>query len=80
VEPGRIGTDFRDRDLTTVTFRHRAIPSEGQGPGDASWRYVMWHILEDGTTPEHRAAAALHRLATADPRTYGGAGRPSGPS
>ncbi|WP_406159461.1 hypothetical protein OG298_19775 [Streptomyces sp. NBC_01005] len=74
VEPGWIGTDFRDRDRTVVTLGHRAGPSAGQGEEDAHRQHLVWHVPDDGTTPEHRAAAALHRLATVDPRTYGGGG------
>lgn len=74
VEQGWIGTDFRDRDRTVVTLAHRAGPSAGQGAEDAHRQQLVWHIPDDGTTPEHRAAAALHRLATVDPRTYGGGG------
>ncbi|WP_406530401.1 hypothetical protein [Streptomyces sp. I8-5] len=74
VEQGWIGTDFRDRDRTVVTLAHRAGPSAGQGAEDAHRQHLVWHVPDDGTTPEHRAAAALHRLATVDPRTYGGGG------
>lgn len=48
---------------------------------DAPWQHYMWHIPEGGTPPEDRAAAVLHRLATEDPRTYGGGtGRGQGPA
>ncbi|MEV5198674.1 hypothetical protein [Streptomyces sp. NPDC053720] len=71
-EPVWIGTVFRDRDRTAVSLRCRARPAAGQSGEDAPWQYVMWHIPEDGTAPEDRAAAALRRLAAVDPRTYGG--------
>ncbi|MFE2929055.1 hypothetical protein [Streptomyces sp. NPDC059278] len=82
VEQGWIGTDFRDRDRTVVNLAHRAGPSSGPGAEDTHRQHLVWHIPDDGTSPEHRAAAALHRLATADPRTYGGggAGRSARPS
>ncbi|WP_326766850.1 hypothetical protein OG978_21960 [Streptomyces sp. NBC_01591] len=51
---------------------YRAASAAGQSGEDAPWQHFMWHIPEDGTAPEDRAAAALHHLATVDPRTYGG--------
>lgn len=57
------GTDFRDPDRTALCLRYEGA--------DGSPKYRMWHIPEDGTPPEDRAADALHRLATVDPRTYG---------
>ncbi|MFE7108252.1 hypothetical protein ACFU98_23640 [Streptomyces sp. NPDC057575] len=75
VEPWWVGADFRNRDLIAVSLRCRTGPAPGQdGEAEASWQYVMWHIPEDGTAPEDLAAAALQRLATVDPRTYGGDG------
>ncbi|MEU0626386.1 hypothetical protein [Streptomyces sp. NPDC005989] len=75
VEPWWVGTDFRNRDLVAVSLRCRTRPAPGQdGEAEAPWQYVMWHIPEDGTAPEDLAAAALQRLATVDPRTYGAGG------
>ncbi|MET9656865.1 hypothetical protein [Streptomyces sp. NPDC006510] len=75
VEPGWVGTDFRDRDLTAVSLAYRTGPAAGQS-GEDAWQYVMWYIPEDGTAPEDRAAAALHRLATGGPEDVRrGAGR-----
>lgn len=88
-EPYWIGTDFRNRDIVAVSLRCRARPAAGEngrdgkngengGDGEVGeevpWQYVMWHIPADGTAPEDLAAAALRRLATSDPRTYGGGG------
>ncbi|MDK0521042.1 hypothetical protein [Streptomyces sp. ML-6] len=72
-----ISSDFRDRDCTDVSLLYRTEPGSGQGPAtgqareEDSWQQRMWHIPDDGTSPEERAAAALRRLATEDPRTYG---------
>ncbi|WP_406501273.1 hypothetical protein OHA04_18755 [Streptomyces sp. NBC_01590] len=88
-EPYWIGTDFRNRDIVAVSLRCRARPAAGEngrdgkngengGDGEVGeevpWQYVMWHIPADGTAAEDLAAAALRRLATSDPRTYGGGG------
>lgn len=56
------GTSFRDPDRTVVYLRYAGE--------DGPPTYVEWGIPEDGTPPEERAADALNRLATADPRTY----------
>ncbi|GGV90032.1 hypothetical protein GCM10015535_45120 [Streptomyces gelaticus] len=74
-KPNWVGTDFRDRDLTAVSLLYRPDPGVVRSGEYTPWKHCMWYIPEDGTPPEDRAAAALHRLATADPRTYdGGAG------
>ncbi|MGC4951300.1 hypothetical protein ACLQ2N_34650 [Streptomyces sp. DT224] len=57
------GTAFRDPDQTLVSLLYDA--EEGHV------RQLLWHIPEDGTPPEDRAAAALRRLDEEDPRTYG---------
>ncbi|MBO0918475.1 hypothetical protein [Streptomyces laculatispora] len=54
---------IRDGDRTALSLLYAGE--------DGSSRHYLWHIPEDGTAPEERAAAALHRLATVDPRTYG---------
>ncbi|MFF9567773.1 hypothetical protein [Streptomyces sp. NPDC014685] len=78
-----IGDSYRDRDRTDISLMYRTEPDVGRKPdsgkgpdsGQAreedSWRQCMWHIPDDGTSPEERAAAALRRLAAEDPRTYG---------
>ncbi len=63
MELGWVGTDFRDPDITAVCLMYAG--------DDGHQRHCMWHIPEDGTPPEDRAADALCRLATVDPRTYG---------
>lgn len=63
VELGWAGTSFRDPDHTLVSLL---------SPGaDGYPRQYLWRIPEDGTPSEVRAAAALDRLASADPRAYG---------
>ncbi|MEU1369051.1 hypothetical protein ABZ454_23340 [Streptomyces sp. NPDC005803] len=57
------GTDFRDPDRTALCLLY-----VGE---DGSPKHLMWRLPEDGTPPEDRAAEALDRLATVDPRTYG---------
>ncbi|MFI7366436.1 hypothetical protein ACIBO4_30255 [Streptomyces sp. NPDC050149] len=57
------GTAFSNLDQTVLCLRYAGA--------DGSPTYVMWCIQEDGTLPEDRAADALRRLASEDPRTYG---------
>lgn len=57
------GTDFRDPDRTVLCLRYAGE--------DGSPAYSMGGMSEAGTPPEDRAAAAVHRLATEDPRAYG---------
>ncbi|MEV0578193.1 hypothetical protein [Streptomyces sp. NPDC050392] len=63
MELGWVATDFQDPDRTAVCLLYAG--------DDGAPRHRMWQIPEDGTPPEDRAAAALDRLATVDPRTYG---------
>ncbi|MGW0938333.1 hypothetical protein [Streptomyces sp. NPDC002666] len=63
VELSWAGTAFSDLDRTVLCLRYAGK--------DGSPTYVMWCIQEDGTLPEDRAADALRRLASEDPRTYG---------
>ncbi|WNI23419.1 hypothetical protein [Streptomyces sp. ITFR-16] len=55
------GTAFHDPDTAVVSLLY-------PGP-DGHRRQYLWHVPEDGTPPQDRAAAALDRLAEADPRT-----------
>lgn len=57
------GTAFSNLDQTVLCLRYAGA--------DGSPTYFMWCIQEDGTLPEDRAADALRRLASEDPRTYG---------
>ncbi|TXS41981.1 hypothetical protein EAO72_15720 [Streptomyces sp. or43] len=63
VELGWAGTAFSDLDQTVLCLRYAG--------DDGSPEYFMWCVQEDGTLPEDRAADALRRLASEDPRTYG---------
>ncbi|MFF1921361.1 hypothetical protein ACFVW8_12410 [Streptomyces sp. NPDC058221] len=63
VELDWVGTDFQDPDRTALALSH--------GHEDGFRRQSIRYIPEDGTPPEDRAAAALHRLGTEDPRTPG---------
>ncbi|MFE5677795.1 hypothetical protein ACFQ7B_05395 [Streptomyces erythrochromogenes] len=48
-------------------------PGVGRDPaGDeaAPWVCLTWRLADDGRRPEERAAAALERIATTDPKTY----------
>lgn len=58
---GWSGTDFRNPDETLLSLMY---DTEDGSPGQ-----FLWRMPDDGTPPEDRAAAALHRLATVDPRT-----------
>ncbi|MGW2471452.1 hypothetical protein [Streptomyces sp. NPDC001665] len=57
------GTAFRDPDETTISLLYDA--------DDGHIRQIIWRIVEDGTSPEARAVAALRRLGDEDPRAYG---------
>ncbi|GAA4896293.1 hypothetical protein ACFPM3_15885 [Streptomyces coeruleoprunus] len=69
-ESGRAVTDYRSPDTTEVYFTFRPGLAAGREDRDGPWLQFVWRIPEDGTPPEERAAAALHRLATSDPKTY----------
>ncbi|MFB6816630.1 hypothetical protein ACFCV8_19025 [Streptomyces sp. NPDC056347] len=68
---GWAGTDFGRPDLTAVVLKCRTAPTIGRHGEVALWQHIAWYLPEDGTDPEDRAAVALRRLATEDPRTYG---------
>ncbi|MFE9853754.1 hypothetical protein [Streptomyces sp. NPDC005780] len=63
VELSWAGTAFSNLDQTVLCLRYAGE--------DGSLTYVMWCIQEDGTLPEDRAADALRRPVSEDPRTYG---------
>ncbi|HZX37411.1 MAG TPA: hypothetical protein VFF37_03575 [Streptomyces sp.] len=67
---GWVGTDFTDPDATVLSFTHWPGLAAGQRDKDGPWLQFIRSLQEDGTPPEDRAAAALRRLATADPKTY----------
>ncbi|WP_330312949.1 hypothetical protein OHS17_17755 [Streptomyces sp. NBC_00523] len=57
------GTAFSNPEDTLISLFY-----DGE---DGYVRQIRWHIAEDGTPPEDRAAAALRRLGEEDPRAYG---------
>lgn len=65
LEPGGVGTVWDEPDTVDVGFR--AWPEPGT---DGSRRYFHWSLPDDGRPPGAQAAAALERLATADPKSY----------
>jgi hypothetical protein len=67
---GWVGTDFTDPDATVLSFTYWPGLAAGQRDKDGPWLQFIWTLPEDDTPPEDRAAAALRRLATADPKTY----------
>lgn len=67
---GWVGTDFTDPDATVLSFTYWPGLAAGQRDKDGPWLQFIWTLPEDGTPPEGRAAAALRRLATVDPKTY----------
>lgn len=69
-QPGWVGTDFTDPDATVLSFMYWPGLAAGQRDKDGPWLRFIWSLPDDGTPPEDRAAAALRRLATADPKTY----------
>ncbi|MET7617912.1 hypothetical protein [Streptomyces sp. NPDC005408] len=68
--PGWVGTDFTDPDVTVLSFMYWPGLAAGQRDKDGPWLQFIWSLPEDGTPPEDRATAALHLLATSDPKTY----------
>ncbi len=65
------GTRHGEPDTTELRFASLAGGSARGGRRDAAGRWCSrGGFPEDGRTPEERAAAALDRLAAADPRTY----------
>ncbi|MER5688997.1 hypothetical protein [Streptomyces sp. NPDC002205] len=66
---GWISSGFDDPDTTVVTFGY--APGLGSGKPDGIPLQFRWVVPDDGTPPETQAAAALHRLAKEDPKTYG---------
>ncbi|MGW2593240.1 hypothetical protein ACWCXC_23630 [Streptomyces sp. NPDC001515] len=60
------GTEFRNPEVTALSLLYDR--------GDGYDAQYLWLLPDDGTPPEDRAAAVLERLATVDPRTYGGDG------
>ncbi|WP_329118992.1 hypothetical protein [Streptomyces sp. NBC_01465] len=67
---GWTGTDFADPDSVAVSFTYWPGLSADQKDKDGPWLQFVWTVPDDDTPPETRAAAALDRLATTDPKTY----------
>ncbi|WP_309238954.1 hypothetical protein [Streptomyces lunaelactis] len=67
---GWTGTAFNAPDVTSLSFTYWPGLTAGQRDEDGPWLQFLWRLPEDGTPPEDRAAAALRRLATEDPKTY----------
>ncbi|MEU0399497.1 hypothetical protein ABZ318_04475 [Streptomyces sp. NPDC006197] len=68
LRPGWTGTAFGEPDTTVVTYDD--LPPADGGTPDTPPRQYLWHLPEDGTPPERRAAAALRRFEEEDPRGY----------
>ncbi|WP_405424674.1 hypothetical protein [Streptomyces erythrochromogenes] len=67
-----VGTDWRNPDTVALNFRHK--PS-APPPGTGGSLYFTWRLPDDDSPPTDRAAAALQRLETEDPKafaTFGG--------
>ncbi|MFE2171150.1 hypothetical protein ACFXB3_39715 [Streptomyces sp. NPDC059447] len=72
IAPGWVGTDWRDPDTPVVqlVFTPSAPP-----PGTGGSLYFMWWLPNDDGPARDRAAAALRRMETEDPKafaTFGG--------
>ncbi|MER7951426.1 hypothetical protein ABTY59_28935 [Streptomyces sp. NPDC096079] len=66
LRPGWVSTDFSAPDTTVITYNDPPRTSDG-----APWpRQYLWLLPDDGTPPERRAADALRRFETEDPRGY----------
>ncbi|MFF9852119.1 hypothetical protein [Streptomyces litmocidini] len=68
LRPGWTGTAFGEPDTTVITYDD--LPPADGGTPETPRRQYLWHLPEDGTPPERRAAAALRRPAEEDPRGY----------
>ncbi|WP_370416474.1 hypothetical protein [Streptomyces fradiae] len=60
----------RRPETTEVWFVYRPGTFEGTAREDGPWIQFRWELPDDGTPPAERAAAALRRLATEDPRGF----------
>ncbi|MCX2180454.1 hypothetical protein KV205_07910 [Streptomyces sp. SKN60] len=60
----------RTPETTEVWFVYRPGTFEGTATEDGPWIQFRWELPDDGTPPAERAAAALRRLATEDPRGF----------
>ncbi|MBO0515749.1 hypothetical protein, partial [Streptomyces beijiangensis] len=67
---GWTGTDFADPDAIAISFTYWPGLSSGEKDKDGTHLQFIWTLPDDNTPPETRAAAALRRLATTDPKTY----------
>ncbi|MFB6620623.1 hypothetical protein ACFCV9_41475 [Streptomyces sp. NPDC056367] len=65
--PSWAGTDWRDPDTTVVQLRF--TPS-APPPGTGGSLYFVWRLPDDDGPPGDRAAAALQRLETQDPKAF----------
>ncbi|MFJ7776267.1 hypothetical protein [Streptomyces yangpuensis] len=62
-----VATDWRDPDTTVVQLRYK--PS-APPPGTGGSLYFTWRLPDDDGPPRDRAAAALQRLETEDPKAF----------
>ncbi len=62
-----VATDWRDPDTTVVQLRF--TPS-APPPGTGGSLYFTWRLPDDDSPPGDRAAAALRRLETDDPKAF----------
>lgn len=67
---GWISTAFDAPDTTVVTFTGPLLAADGTPEAEGEQRQFLWYLPDDGTPPQEQAAAALRRLAEADPRGY----------
>ncbi|MFB7264716.1 hypothetical protein ACFCXH_21570 [Streptomyces nojiriensis] len=66
-----VGTDWRESHTTVVRLAF-SPPDGAEGPDGTPLRlYFDWHLPDDdGLPPQDRAAAALERIATSDPKHF----------
>ncbi|MEU6243884.1 hypothetical protein [Streptomyces sp. NPDC047024] len=67
---GWISSGFDDPDTAVVTFWYVPGLASGSPERPDSPVHFRWVVPDDGTPPEAQAAAALHRLAEEDPKSY----------
>ncbi|WP_052757944.1 hypothetical protein [Streptomyces yangpuensis] len=65
--PSWVSTDWQDPDTTVVLLRYK--PS-APPPGTGGSLYFTWRLPDDDGPPRDRAAAALQRLETEDPKAF----------
>ncbi|WP_405921507.1 hypothetical protein [Streptomyces sp. NBC_00122] len=68
--PVWIHTDHREPHITVLRFVFSAPDGAEDPHGNPLRLYFDWHLPDDGSPPEDRAASALERIAESDPKGF----------